>query len=260
MKLAEIQLIPELFPKKPRKKYPRNFPLYTEISTEIEYHKGGEMSPRNLAILLLSGLLLSGCNLSVSQGNSSLTPTPEIKQELKKENTNMKQYTTIPPMSVDKNKIYTAIMDTTKGKMTFELFVKETPITVNNFVFLSRDGFYNGTKFHRIMSGFMIQGGDPQGNGTGSPGYKFNDEPITRDYKRGTLAMANSGLNTNGSQFFIMHKDYPLPKNYVIFGELTTGLDALDVIANTPVIDNGMGETSKPTEDILINSLTIEEK
>lgn len=172
----------------------------------------------------------------------------------------MKQYTTAPAMSIDKSKTHTATMETSKGTMTFELFAKETPMTVNNFVFLSREGFYNGTKFHRIISGFMIQGGDPLGNGTGGPGYKFDDEPITRDYKRGILAMANSGPNTNGSQFFIMHKDYPLPKNYVIFGELTSGPDVLDIIANTPVVDSGMGETSKPTEDIVINAVSIEEK
>jgi len=215
---------------------------------------------KKIMFLAILGIFLAGCNLSVTQ-ETNPTPTPETKiQNTKKENTNMKQYPNPPQATIDKNKNYTAIMDTTKGKITLELFVKETPITVNNFVFLSREGFYNNTKFHRIIKDFMIQGGDPLGNGTGGPGYKFNDEPITRDYKKGTLAMANSGVNTNGSQFFIIHKDYPLPKNYVIFGELTTGLDVLDVIANTPVIDNGMGETSKPTEDILINSITIEEQ
>lgn len=214
-------------------------------------------------LLVLSSLFLSGCSLSVTQ-EANPTPTPEIKtQDTRKENVNMKQYKQYdnpPAMAIDENKTYTAVMETTKGKMTFELFVKETPITVNNFVFLSREGFYNGTKFHRIMSGFMIQGGDPKGDGTGGPGYKFDDEPITRDYKRGILAMANSGANTNGSQFFIMHKDYPLSKKYVIFGELTSGLDVLDAIADTQVVDNGMGELSKPTENILINSISIEEK
>src|SRR3989338_4846500 len=126
-----------------------------------------------------------------------------------------------PPMvQIDTNKNYEAVIKTSEGDMVFELFAGETPMTVNNFVFLSRQGFYDGVKFHRIIKDFMIQGGDPKGDGAGGPGYKFNDEPITRDYERGILAMANSGPNTNGSQFFIMHKNYPLPKNYVIFGKI----------------------------------------
>ena len=106
----------------------------------------------------------------------------------------------------------------------------------------------------------MIQGGDPKGDGTGGPGYKFNDEPITRDYERGILAMANSGSNTNGSQFFIMHKNYPLPKNYVIFGKIANGFDVLDKIAETPVAANRFGELSSPTKNIIIKSVEIIEK
>jgi cyclophilin family peptidyl-prolyl cis-trans isomerase len=223
---------------------------------------------KSLMVIGLS-ILLAGCNLSVSQENQVPTVTPEITKtqeaetsntNLPKENTTMKQYQSAPTMIIDKSKTYTATMETTKGTMTFNLLAKETPVAVNNFVFLSREGFYTNTKFHRIMSGFMIQGGDPLGSGMGGPGYKFNDEPITREYKKGTLAMANSGPNTNGSQFFIMHKDYPLPKNYVIFGEIINGLDVLDAIASTPVVNNEMGEPSKPTEDVLIKSIMIEEK
>ena len=92
-------------------------------------------------------------------------------------------------------------------------------MTVNNFVFLARQGFYDGVTFHRVIPNFMAQTGDPTGTGTGGPGYRFNDEPVTRKYVRGTLAMANAGPNTNGSQFFIVHKDYPLPPNYTIFGQ-----------------------------------------
>lgn len=223
---------------------------------------------KGLIIIGLS-MFLAGCNLSVSQENQTPTVTPDNKKiqgaetsntNLPKENNTMKQYPEAPTMTIDKNKTYTATMETTKGTMTFNLLAKETPVAVNNFVFLSREGFYTNTKFHRILSGFMVQGGDPLGNGRGGPGYKFNDEPITREYKKGTLAMANSGPNTNGSQFFIIHKDYPLSKNYVIFGEIVNGLDVLDMIAGTPVVDNGMGETSKPTEEVLIKSITIEEK
>jgi cyclophilin family peptidyl-prolyl cis-trans isomerase len=173
---------------------------------------------------------------------------------------NIKQYSNPPAMTIDKTKKYFATVETSKGTMKFELFASETPVAVNNFVFLSKDGFYSGVKFHRIIKGFMVQSGDPKGNGTGDPGYKFKDEPITRDYKRGTLAMANSGANTNGSQFFIMHADYALPKNYVIFGQLVDGLDTLDKIAETPVTTSPTGEKSLPTENVTINSVSIEEK
>lgn len=183
------------------------------------------------------------------------TPTQVMKQ---------KEYTSSPPMTIDSNKSYTATITTDKGAMVVKLFASEDPITVNNFVFLARDGFYNNTIFHRVIKGFMIQGGDPQGTGTGGPGYKFTDEPITRDYTRGTIAMANSGANTNGSQFFIMHATYPLPKQYVIFGAIdatdSVSLATLDAIANAPVEDNGMGEDSKPITPTMVQSIQIKEE
>jgi len=121
-------------------------------------------------------------------------------------------------MTIDPRKSYTATIETTVGTMTLELFASEAPKTVNNFVVLARDGFYDGVIFHRVIKGFMIQGGDPQGTGMGGPGYRFADEPVKRPYTRGTLAMANAGPNTNGSQFFIMHQDYPLPPNTPFLG------------------------------------------
>ncbi|OGZ03141.1 MAG: peptidylprolyl isomerase [Candidatus Liptonbacteria bacterium RIFOXYC1_FULL_36_8] len=163
-------------------------------------------------------------------------------------------------MTINSEKSYEAEIDTTKGVMKFELFSKETPKTVNNFVFLAKEGFYENTFFHRIIKSFMIQGGDPKGDGTGGPGYKFNDELITRDYERGVIAMANSGSNTNGSQFFIMHEKNDLQKNYVIFGKITEGLDILDNIASVPVANNGNGEESLPLEKVYINKITISEK
>jgi len=175
-------------------------------------------------------------------------------------NNEPKQWEAAPVVTVDTSKTYTATIKTTSGDMAFELFVSETPITVNNFVFLANNDFYNGTKFHRIIKDFMIQGGDPLGNGTGDPGYKFNDEKVTRDYVRGTLAMANSGVNTNGSQFFIMTKDTPLPKNYTIFGKLVSGDNVLQRIAETPVTTSPMGEVSQPTEKVLITNVTINVK
>ncbi len=173
-----------------------------------------------------------------------------------------KQYSSPPAMAIDQNKNYTAVIHTTLGDMQAELFAKETPNTVNNFVFLARDGYYNNVKFHRIIKNFMAQTGDPTGTGAGSPGYKFGDEPVTRSYVRGTLAMANAGPNTNGSQFFIVHQDYPLPKNYTIFGLVTdkASLDTLDKIATVPVKASPGGEPSAPTQDIRITGIDITEK
>lgn len=170
------------------------------------------------------------------------------------------KYSTPPKMEININKNYQVKLVTTKGEITIDLFTKEVPNTVNNFVFLARDGFYDGTKFHRIVKDFMIQGGDPQGDGSGGPGYTFADEKITRDYKRGIVAMANRGPNTNGSQFFIMHKDYNLPKNYVIFGMVNQGIEVIDKIVQTPTTDNGSGEKSKPTQEVKIEKVTISEK
>lgn len=160
-------------------------------------------------------------------------------------------------MTIDQKKSYTAIMHTSAGNIEIALTDNATPITVNNFVTLAKKGFYDNTIFHRVIKGFMIQGGDPKGNGTGGPGYQFDDEPFTGEYTRGTIAMANAGPNTNGSQFFIMHANYPLPKNYVIFGHVTKGLDAVDKIAESPVQISSSGETSQPIEPVKVNSVEI---
>ena len=191
-------------------------------------------------------------------GTQDIAKQPEATNSGQAIKTNMtkKTYTQPPQLQIDLKKTYMVTMKTSKGTMNFKLFTSETPKTVNNFVFLAREGFYNGTKFHRVISGFMIQGGDPLGNGTGGPGYQFADEPITRDYKRGVLAMANAGHDTNGSQFFVMHADTPLQKAYVIFGEVSdeASLKTVDAIASVPV----MGET--PKDDVVIESVEVEEK
>ena len=173
---------------------------------------------------------------------------------------NVGQWNKPPAMTIDVNKQYSAVIKTTEGDMTADLFPKDAPVTVNNFVFLANQHFYENIKFHRIIAGFMVQTGDPTGTGSGGPGYKFNDEPVKRKYLRGTLAMANSGPNTNGSQFFIMHQDYGLPPNYTIFGQVTGGLDVLDKIATVPVAAGAGGEASVPQVDVRIQSVTITEK
>jgi cyclophilin family peptidyl-prolyl cis-trans isomerase len=157
-------------------------------------------------------------------------------------------------MTIDPSKKYTATIETSAGTMTAELLPGDAPETVNNFVFLANDDYYNEVIFHRVIPGFMIQGGDPTGTGRGGPGYRFNDEPVKRPYSRGTLAMANAGPNTNGSQFFIMHADYGLPPNYTIFGKLIEGEDVLDKIASAKT-----GAGDRPAEPVTINSVKISE-
>jgi len=137
----------------------------------------------------------------------------------------MKQYKNSPAMSINPQKKYVAHFVTNKGEFDIQLFAKEAPITVNNFVFLVQDGFYNGLTFHRVIADFMIQGGCPQGDGRGGPGYKWNDEPAALKMKHdspGILSMANAGPNTNGSQFFITHVPTPhLNGKHAVFGKVT---------------------------------------
>jgi cyclophilin family peptidyl-prolyl cis-trans isomerase len=167
----------------------------------------------------------------------------------------MAPYDSQPEMMIDLDKTYSATLHTNHGDIDIEFDAASSPSTVNNFVFLARDGFYDGVIFHRVIKGFMIQGGDPTGTGMGGPGYKFPDElDGPGRYSRGTVAMANAGPNTNGSQFFIMHTDYGLPHNYTIFGYVTDGLDVVDAIANTPT-----GAQDRPQSDCVINSVTITE-
>jgi len=177
--------------------------------------------------------------------------------------TSSRTYSQAPDMQIDTNKTYIAKFETNDGNFEITLNVKDAPKTVNNFVVLAKDGYYDGLTFHRIVKDFMIQGGDPLGTGSGGPGYKFDDESVVGDYTPGTVAMANSGANTNGSQFFIMTGDYSggkLPKSYVIFGSVTSGMDIVQKINATPTVDNGQGEQSKPTTTVLVNKVTIEEK
>jgi cyclophilin family peptidyl-prolyl cis-trans isomerase len=141
-----------------------------------------------------------------------------------------KQWSSPPPMEIDPEKTYSAKMETEKGELTVELFADRAPKTVNNFVFLSRQGYYDGIIFHRVIADFMAQGGDPTGTGTGGPGYKFEDEfdPSLKHDKPGVLSMANAGPNTNGSQFFITHVPTPwLDGKHSVFGQVSEGMDVL---------------------------------
>jgi cyclophilin family peptidyl-prolyl cis-trans isomerase len=163
-----------------------------------------------------------------------------------------------PEMTIDIQKAYTAVVTTSEGDITLELFAHDAPKTVNNFVFLARQGYYSNVIFHRVIKGFMIQTGDPTGTGTGGPGYKFADEPVRRQYTKGIVAMANAGPNTNGSQFFIVHgASVGLPPNYTIFGQVTDGLDVVDAIAGAPTKRGGEG--SSPQNPARIESVEIRE-
>jgi cyclophilin family peptidyl-prolyl cis-trans isomerase len=170
-----------------------------------------------------------------------------------------KQYPAPPEMKIDVNKKYTATLDTDKGKITLELFAKDAPKSVNNFVFLAREKFYDGVIFHRVIPNFMIQTGDPTGTGRGGPGYQFENEnkESKHGFKPGTLAMANAGADTNGSQFFINDADSPwlTADKYTIFGEVKEGMDVVKAIAGAE-----RDAQDRPNDPIHIKSVTIKEE
>lgn len=146
---------------------------------------------------------------------------------------------TEPDFTIDENTIYRVTIATAKGDIVMDLDPRLAPRTVNNFVSLARDGYYDGLTFHRVVPGFVIQGGCPEGTGRGGPGYKFADEPVKGNYRDGAVAMANAGPDTNGSQFFICLGDQPgLPKNYNLFGHTVSGLDVTKQIAIGDVMDS----------------------
>jgi cyclophilin family peptidyl-prolyl cis-trans isomerase len=161
-----------------------------------------------------------------------------------------------PPMCIDLSKRYTAVMETSKGTITFALDALGAPRTVNNFVVLARYHYFDGIVFHRIIPGFVVQGGDPTGTGSGNPGYRFEDElPPAGRYEIGSLAMANAGPDTNGSQFFIISgpNGRALPPSYSLFGKAVSGLDVVSAIES---VGSGSG---KPSERVTINAVTINE-
>lgn len=230
-------------------------------------------------IPVILAVILTGC-----QATPQTSPVTNYQNSIETTKLTMTQSPTpspspiASPSSEKLSQQITAVIKTNKGTMKVVLFPQIAPNTVANFVDLakgtkinpntgkkvSEKPFYDGIIFHRIIKGFMIQGGDPNGTGTGGPGYKFADEPVTEGYTKGTIAMANAGPNTNGSQFFIMNADYPLPKNYTIFGRIdpkdSASLAVLDKISETPVAMSDNGENSKPTEKVYIETITIEEK
>ena len=212
------------------------------------------MLKKNIYRFLIISLFVSACG-----SNEVEEITETTIQDNKGESTmsDEKVYSSMPEMSIDQSKSYTAVIQTSMGDLTVEFFSDTAPVTVNNFISLSNDGYYDNIIFHRVISGFMIQGGDPSGTGHGEygkfPGSTFEDELNNQQpYEKGILAMANAGPNTNGSQFFIMHVDYPLPYQYTIFGKVTDGLDVIDTIASVQT-----AEGDKPVEDVVILGVTV---
>lgn len=204
--------------------------------------------PLALVLIIIGGLIAFIFRPNRKQENviNQTENIMNIPTSINNKKSNKKTYSEFPGV-LPEGKIANkkAVIETNKGVIEFELLNEEAPKTVSNFVFLSEDGFYDGLTFHRVEPGFVIQGGDPNGNGTGGPGYKFEDEKVTRKYDKGIVAMANSGPNTNGSQFFIMLEDTPqLPPDYTIFGKVLKGQDVVDsiqvgdVMNKVTIIDN----------------------
>jgi peptidylprolyl isomerase/peptidyl-prolyl cis-trans isomerase B (cyclophilin B) len=216
-------------------------------------------------VLFLVGVLGSGLVYGYKYLDARIKFTEKISAAFAKKpvpveqsKTNQrKTYSKMPDMNIDINKKYTANFETNQGNLSIELFAKDAPKTVNSFVTLSRDGFYNGLTFHRVIKDFMIQGGDPKGDGTGGPGYQFADEINKNKLVRGVLAMANSGANTNGSQFFIVTKDKTewLDGKHTAFGRVLTGYEVVEKIENVKT-----GANDKPENPVIINKIDIVEK
>lgn len=226
---------------------------------------------KGLFALVILALLLTGCTAQQQPKKEPAAPQQTSQQGQQAQpagSGKRKTYTEPPAMMIDPNKQYVATVETTLGSFKIELFAKDAPRTVNNFVFLAREGFYEGTKFHRIIKNFMIQGGDPLGTGGGGPGYKFADElPPKRPYTRGIVAMANSGPNTNGSQFFICTGadcgGLDARPNYTQFGVVIEGFDVIEKIESVETVKAPNSRDpvpSFPKNPPTIRKITIVEK
>jgi len=197
-------------------------------------------------------LVAIGAGIYFYQIQSETTETPLSQNQANTVNSQ--------PVETQNKNMNQVTLDTSMGKIVLELYPKDAPKAVENFLTLAKKGFYNNLIFHRVIKGFMIQGGDPTGTGMGGPGYQFADElnPATPSYqagyKKGVLAMANAGPNTNGSQFFIMLADYPLQHDYTIFGHVISGQDVVDQIGSTKT-----GANDRPVTPVVMKSVTVEE-
>ena len=206
--------------------------------------------------LLAIGLLLialAACGEAEPAAEASDTPEGDVKQ-----------YSAHPGTVIEAGKSYSAVVKTNLGDMTFDLLADESPLAVNSFVFLAREGYFDGVIFHRIIPGFMGQSGDPTGTGGGGPGYKYDIETPSGPYIRGSLAMANAGPGTNGSQFFIVFDNLTelgrLSPDYSLFGQISDGEPALKALESVPVTAKPSGERSQPLEEVRISTIEIIER
>jgi len=226
---------------------PKNQPIPTELKKENEENS---LAPNNDQDVEPDNNYSLTQTTGAIQGTTDSQPLTSTEQPMNK--TNMTQ----PEMVIDSTKNYMATMVTNQGTIKLQLFADKTPITVNNFVYLARNNFYNDTIFHRVIPNFMVQGGDPLGNGTGGPGYQFQDEQNSDPLVAGSLAMANSGPNTNGSQFFIVTASATswLDGLHTNFGKVVEGME---VVKKIEAIQTGTND--KPVSDVIIQSMTISE-
>ena len=215
-----------------------------------------------LSLVVIAVVVAGGYYFFRGDKNSSQIELTQLNTSTTTPTTPMFEDGSLPAeenLAFNPNKKYMITLETNYGKIVFETYTNDAPKTVENFVTLANKGFYDGLTFHRVIKGFMIQGGDPSGNGTGGPGYKFDDElnPATASYKagykKGVVAMANAGPNTNGSQFFIMTEDYPLPNSYTIFGKVVSGQEVVDKIAN---VQTGAGD--RPVTPVVMQTMTFQ--
>lgn len=224
-----------------------------------------------LLLLLAAALLLAGCGSSDDSGGSDSTSDDTSESTADSNSADSAStddvtardgaYDAPPTLKLDPKKTYTVRVKTSKGSFDIKVDPKAAPLAAANFVFLVKEGFYDGVVFHRILKDFMVQTGDPAGTGMGGPGYSIKDDPVKGDYERGTVAMANAGPDTGGSQFFIVHGstvDQTLPKDYVIFGSVDdAGMKTIDKIAAVEVQAGPTGEPSQPVEPVTIESATL---
>ncbi len=206
--------------------------------------------------ILMIGLLLialAACGEAEPAAEASDTPEGDVKQ-----------YSAHPGVVIEAGKSYSAVVKTNLGDMIFDLLADESPLAVNSFVFLAREGYFDGVIFHRIIPGFMGQSGDPTGTGGGGPGYKYDIETPSGPYIRGSLAMANAGPGTNGSQFFIVFDNLTdqgrLSPDYSLFGQMSDGEPALKALESVPVTAKPSGERSQPLEEVRIFTIEIIER
>jgi cyclophilin family peptidyl-prolyl cis-trans isomerase len=209
---------------------------------------------------MASAVLVAGCG--GSSGGATATGPVTCAEPSPTDGSQRKEYSSPPEMRIDPGKTYTATMKTTEGDIVIRLDAAGAPMTVNNFVFLACENFYDGIRFHRVAKDFVIQGGDPTGTGSGGPGYEFEDELPTDGYKQGSLAMANSGANTNGSQFFIVTGNpNALQSLYSRFGQVVSGLAVATKIESyaNPDANDFDPSTQVPTKDVTITDITVRE-